>query len=261
MKKSIIKAKLRRNEPSLVTTLHFADQSAYEMTSLLGFDGIWMDLEHHAHSMETAAQLMRAARVGGVDIVARPAKSEFMRMGRLLEAGAQGIMYPRCESAEEARELVRWAKFAPLGERGADGGGADMPYGFGRLREYVEAANNETFLIAQLESPVAVKRASEIARVNGIDILMFGPGDFTVLAGIPGQFDHPLVEEATATVAKAAKDAGINWGTIAFDAGHAARLLDKGARFLCHNADIMILKAGLEKIKCDFAPLGFTFKT
>ena len=93
MRPSKIKAKLRRNEPALVTTCHFADPSAYELVSLMGFDGLWMDLEHHAVSLETANNLMRAARAGTADILARPAKGEFMRMGRILEAGAQGIMY------------------------------------------------------------------------------------------------------------------------------------------------------------------------
>src|SRR6188472_2398663 len=111
MRLSRIKAKLRRNEPALVTTLHYTDTTLYEMTSLMGFDGIWMDLEHHGYSVETAAKLMCAARVGASDIVARPAKGEFMRMGRLLELGAQAIMYPRCDSPAEAAEVVRWAKF------------------------------------------------------------------------------------------------------------------------------------------------------
>src|SRR5947209_8624548 len=120
MRTSRIKAKLKRNEPVLLTTLHLIDPSLYELTSLIGFDGIWMDLEHHGYSVETATALMRAARVGGADILARPAKGEFMRVGRLLEAGAQGIMYPRCADAAEAREVVRWSKFAPLGQRGFD---------------------------------------------------------------------------------------------------------------------------------------------
>src|SRR5438046_2402785 len=124
MRFSKIKAKLRDNQPALITTLHYIDPTLYEMTSLMGFDGIWMDLEHHHYSVETAANLMRAARVGAADIIARPAKGEFMRMARLLEAGAQGIMYPRCESAAEAAEVVRWAKFAPLGERGLDAANA-----------------------------------------------------------------------------------------------------------------------------------------
>ena len=128
MRPSRVKAKLRRNEPALITTLHYVDPTLYELTSLMGFDGIWMDLEHHQYSVETAANLMRAARIGASDIIARPAKGEFMRMARLLEAGAQAIMYPRCESAAEAAEVVRWAKFAPLGERGVDGASADAPY-------------------------------------------------------------------------------------------------------------------------------------
>src|SRR5262245_11886548 len=118
MRFSRVKAKLRAGEPVLITCCHFFDPTVYELVSLLGFDGIWLDLEHHATSDETAANLMRAARVGTSDIIARPAKGEFMRMGRLLEAGGQGIMYPRCETAEEAAELVRWGKFAAEGERG-----------------------------------------------------------------------------------------------------------------------------------------------
>src|SRR5215472_429466 len=109
MRPSKIKAKLQRNEPVLLTTLHFIDPSLYEMTSLMGFDGIWMDLEHHGTSLETAMSLMRAARVGSADILVRPAKGEFMRLGRMLEAGAQGLMYPRCEDAAEAKQVVTWA--------------------------------------------------------------------------------------------------------------------------------------------------------
>jgi 2-keto-3-deoxy-L-rhamnonate aldolase RhmA len=69
MRTSKIKAKLKRNEPVLVTTLHFTDPSAYELAGLMGFDGIWMDLEHHGYSVETATGLMRAARVGSADII------------------------------------------------------------------------------------------------------------------------------------------------------------------------------------------------
>lgn len=255
-----IKSKFRLQQPALLTTLHFNDPSVYELTSLLGFDGIWMDLEHHAHSVETAAGLIRAARVGSSDVVARPAKGEFMRLGRLLEAGAAGIMYPRCESAAEAAEVVRWAKFAPLGERGADGGNADARYGALPLADYVRAANEETLVVIQLESPAALRHAAEIARVPGIDVLMLGPGDLSVLAGVPGQFDHPLILEAHRTVAAAARAAGIAWGTVSFGPEHTRSLLAMDARFICHNADIVILRRGLERIQAEYRALGFTFE-
>src|SRR3954452_2095199 len=162
MRSSRIKAKLSRNEPVLLVTLHLTDPSAYELTSLMGFDGIWMDLEHHGYSLETAQALMRAARVGGADVLARTAKGEFMRMGRMLEAGAQGIMYPRCDDAAEAAQVVTWAKFAPLGKRGFDGGNPDMPYCTMPIEEYTKEANEQTFLVIQIEDEDALANAHSI---------------------------------------------------------------------------------------------------
>lgn len=259
MRPSKIKAKLRRGEPALVTTVHFTDPAAYELVSLMGFDGLWMDLEHHAASLETAANLMRAARVGTADILARPAKGEFMRLGRILEAGAQGIMYPRCSDAAEAREVVRWAKFAPLGTRGIDTGNADNPYCLTPLAEYVRAANDETFLVVQLEDAAAVANARAIAEVEGVDVLFFGPGDFSVLSGVPGQFDHPRVREAIRAVADAAKAAGKHWGMPVGTPERATELLDMGARLLAHGADVLWLKSGLEEMRRRFGPVGFSF--
>src|SRR5215468_4126447 len=177
MRPSKIKAKLKRNEPVLLTTLHLTDPSLYELASLMGFDGIWMDLEHHGYSVETAMALMRAARVGSADILARPAKGEFMRLGRMLEAGAQGIMYPRCDDAAEAREVVTWSKFAPLGRRGIDTGNPDTPYCMMPLPEYIRAANEQTFIVVQIEDPAALENVEAIAAVEGVDVLFFGYGD------------------------------------------------------------------------------------
>lgn len=259
MRFSRVKAKLRRNEPALITTLHYTDPTLYEMTSLMGFDGIWMDLEHHAYSVETAAKLMCAARVGASDIIARPAKGEYMRMCRLLEAGAQGIMYPRCESAEEAAEVVKWAKFAPIGERGLDGANADAPYCCMPMKPYLKMANEETLVIIQIESPRALNNVEAIAKVPGVDVLMIGPGDLSVLAGIPCEFDHPFMIDAIKRVAKVAKDAGIHWGMPSANPEHTCKLLELGGRFICHGADIIMVKRGLEQIQQNYAALGFTF--
>lgn len=259
MRTSKIKAKLKRNEPVLLTTLHLIDPSLYELTSLMGFDGIWMDLEHHGYSVETATALMRAARVGGADILARPAKGEFMRLGRLLEAGAQGIMYPRCDDAEEAKQVVTWSKFAPLGKRGLDSGNPDNPYCCMPLDAYVQAANEQTFLVIQLEDRQAVANARAIAEVEGVDVLFFGPADFTVLGGIPGQFNHSLVQGAIRAIADAARAAGKHWGMPSGSPEQTQQLLDLGARFICHGADILLIRNGLLEMQRRFAPLGFTF--
>jgi len=203
---------------------------------------------------------MRAARVGSSDIIARPAKGEFMRMGRLLEAGAQGIMYPRCETAEEASEVVRWAKFAPHGERGVDGANGDNPYCSMPMPSYLKAANDNTLLIVQLESPKSLEQADAIARVPGIDVLMLGPGDLSVLAGIPYQFDHPVISDAYRTIAIAAKNADKAWGTVSGNPEHTQRLLDLGATFICHGCDLIMVKQGMEQIQANYTRLGFTFE-
>ena len=259
MRFSRVKAKLRKGEPVLITCCHFADPSVYELVSLLGFDGIWLDLEHHATSDETAANLMCAARVGVADVIARPAKGEFMRMGRLLEAGAQGIMYPRCESAEEAAEVVRWAKFAPQGERGIDGANGDNPYCAMPMPPYFQAANEHTLLVVQIESPRALEQAEAIAQVPGVDVLMLGPGDLSVLAGIPFQFDHPLITGAYQRLADATAKAGKWWGTVSGSPEHSRQLLDLGAKFVCHGCDLILVKQGMERIQERYAGLGFSF--
>lgn len=259
MRSSRIKAKLARNEPVLVTSISFSDPSLFELASIMGFDGIWLDMEHHAHSLQAAADYMRAARVGVSDVIVRPAKGEYMRLARMLEAGAKGIMYPRCDDAAEAAEVVRWAKFAPQGERGIDAAGPDAPYCSMPLRDYITAANHETFVVIQLEHAAAVDRAEEIAAVPGVDILMLGPADFSVLGGFPGQLDHPQLVEAKKTIAKAAKNAGIHWGTTCGTRQHIEESLELGARFICHGADILFIKRGLEQIREECRKLGFTF--
>jgi 4-hydroxy-2-oxoheptanedioate aldolase len=260
MRPSRIKAKLKRNEPVLLPMLHLLDPAAYELASLMGFDGIWLDLEHHGTSVETAANLMRAARVGTADILCRPAKGEFMRMGRILEAGAQGIMYPRCDHAEEARQVVTWSKFAPLGRRGIDGSNADSPYGTMKFVEYLRAANENTFVCVQIEDPAALVHVREMAAVEGVDVIFLGPGDFSILAGVPGQFDHPLVQNAIREIAAAAKQAGKHWGMPCNTPQEARQLVDLGARFLYSGTDIFMLKNAFADMQRSFASVGFTFE-
>ena len=252
MRKSRIKAKLARREPVHVVTLHLTDPSVFELASLLGFDGIWLDMEHHGYSLETAANLMRAARVGVSDVCVRPAKGEFMRMGRMLEAGAQGIIYPRCTSADEAAEVVRWAKFAPLGTRGIDAAGADCPYGMMPLTDYIREANEQTFIVIQVEDAQGVAAAAEILAVDGVNVVILGPGDFSILSGIAGQWDHPLVRDAQRTLAAAARATGKHWGYPCGTVELAKQVIADGATFISYGADILMVKKGLESALADF---------
>jgi 4-hydroxy-2-oxoheptanedioate aldolase len=260
MRQSVVKKKLREQQAAIGVALHLTDPSVYELTSLAGFDFIWMDLEHHSYSVETANNLMRASRVGTSDIMARPAKGEFMRMGRLLEAGAQGILYPRCDNADEAREVVRWSKFAPLGTRGFDGGNPDMPYCSMDTAEYVRQANEETWIVIQIEDPKALEHVDEIAAVEGVDVVMLGPADFSILGGFPGQFTHPRIDEALQTIQRATDRHGKAWGTVAGTPQRIQELLDRGARWTTCGCDLIWVKNGLEQAKQNLAGMRYPGK-
>jgi 4-hydroxy-2-oxoheptanedioate aldolase len=249
-------AKAKAGEASVGVCLHLTDPSVYELTSLMGFDAIWMDTEHHFYSIETAANLMRASRVGDIDIVCRPGKGEFMRMARILEAGATGIMYPRCDSAAEAREVVKWAKYAPIGKRGFDGSNPDVPYLLTPMAQYVKEANEQTFVLIQLEEPHAVAEAEAIAAVPGVDMLMFGPADFSVLTGIPGQFGHESVVKAQEHVAAAARKQGKYWAATCGTPEVAKRYIDMGASLVFHGCDIVFVKNGLEHVRGALREVG-----
>jgi 4-hydroxy-2-oxoheptanedioate aldolase len=183
-----------------------------------------------------------------------------MRMGRMLESGATGIMYPRCSGPEEAREVVRWAKYAPIGQRGFDGAGADAPYCMMPMADYVREANSQTFVLIQLEEPGAVEQAEAVAAVPGVDMIMLGPADFTVLTGIPGQFDHASVDAAVEKIARAARNVGKHWASTTASLEHAKQMVDRGARLVFHGADVIFVKLGLEAMRSAFRErLGIKF--
>lgn len=254
---SNVMQKLRRGETSFGTSLQLIDPAIFELAASLGIDAIWLDLEHHSLSDYQAQELMRSARAGGAtDIVIRPGKGEFMRMARLLEAGAHGIMYPRCESAAEAAEVVRWSKFAPIGERGFDGAGADGGYMAHSMVDYIDRANRNTFLIIQVEDERSIAKCDEMIAVAGIDMLMLGPADLSVLSGNAGQFHHPLISEARQRVADAAKAAGKHWAATSMSLEHARQLSEAGASLIFSGADIVFLRRDLCSLRDAFAKLG-----
>jgi 4-hydroxy-2-oxoheptanedioate aldolase len=179
-----------------------------EVIGAIGYDVIWLDLEHRDFGMETIDGMARACRLAGIDLMVRIEKSGYHSPMQALEFGANGLMVPHIRSADEARQWVEWCRFPPLGKRGLDGAGADSRYGLDPVLPYLEHANSETFLAFQVEDKEAVDHIGEIAAVPGYDILFVGPGDLSLSLGVPMQFDHPLMTEAMAKVNDACKRHG-----------------------------------------------------
>jgi 4-hydroxy-2-oxoheptanedioate aldolase len=227
---------------ALGTLIKSIDPVHSEALSQMDFDFLWYDLEHSDKSVETFCNLARATRVGDVDVLARPARWEYMRMGRIMEAGATGIMYPRCESVEEAKEVIRFSKFFPLGERGFDGGNADNNYGQYPADGYTEKANAETWITIQIESPAALPHVRDIAEIEGVDCIFLGPTDMSLMTGIPGQTKDPSIQAIAKQIADDTLAAGKAFGTMIFDMDNAKYMQDIGATMLIHGADIVHYK-------------------
>jgi 4-hydroxy-2-oxoheptanedioate aldolase len=240
--------RIRGGETACGIALHLHEAALYEMAASIGFDAIWLDLEHHSDDGVHASQLIRAARAGGqTDIVVRPGKGEFARMARLLESGAHGIMYPGCSSVAEAKEVVKWAKFAPIGRRGFDGSNVDSGYLKRPLDEYLRWAMDNTFVIIQIEDAETLPLVDEIAQVPGVDLLMLGPADMSLRMGLPGQIDHPAIQSAQQQIAAAAHRANKHWAVTTGTPAQAQQMHQAGAALIFQGADlVMIRKALLE---------------
>lgn len=260
MRASRVKQRWADGQCVLATVAHFHDPQSAELIGMMGIDCLWIDLEHQPLGMNQLENMCRAARVSGMDVMARPARGEFQRMARLLEAGANLIMYPRCESAEEARQIVQHGKFPPLGKRGFFSASADNPYCLTPMEQYLKEANEQTILLAQVECPVGVANASAMAEVEGIDMLFFGPGDFSIAAGVPGRFDAKVLQDAMAVTAQAALQAGKRFGTLVPNPEYARRAIDLGASLITYGGDLHFVREALVKVRQQFGEIGISFE-
>src|SRR5262245_56201197 len=186
------------------------------------FQSLWFDLEHFDIPIQDLAVLNMVARAFPVTTVARFKASDYQSVMRVLETGVGAIMCAMVESADEARQIVQWAKFnnpspAPgevTGIRGWNSGGVYGRYGTLSPTDYVRYQNNEVAILCQIETEGAVAELDAIVAVPGVDGIFFGPGDYAHRIGKLGQISHPDVTAAIRQLADACRRHGKFWGTI-----------------------------------------------
>lgn len=206
------------------------------------FDGIWLDLEHRNFDMREVQHLLSLCHLYDIDCMVRSPTVQRRRLYRFLEDGAAGLMIPFVSDAETARAIVKAAKFPPIGNRGLDGTGLDADFGLKRGSpddSFVQDANRETFIVAQIEEPEAVAKAEEIAAVDGIDALFVGPADLGLRLDTYPQFGMSL-DEAVAIVAAAATKHGKVWARTASSIEEVDKYRRQGSLMIPHGADFAL---------------------
>ena len=205
---SLVRQKLSRNEDVLTAKACYADPELVELIASAGFDAIWICLEHKRVDPALVYALIQACRLGGADALIRVKPANHADVLWLLESGARGLMLPRVRHPDEVREVVGMMKFHPQGRRGSDVIHADSNFGRVTLPDYITAANQQTFLVVQIEEPDVVPHLDAIAAMPGVDVLFVGPADLTLGLGQTGPTDNPEVMKIVSAVGEACRRHG-----------------------------------------------------
>ncbi|MEX0653865.1 MAG: aldolase/citrate lyase family protein [Phycisphaeraceae bacterium] len=175
-----------------------------ELAARIGFEVVWIEMEHGPTDFERVEQLCCAVEAAGAVPAVRVAAGTREHVLKALEVGARMVVVPMVNSAAEARELVEWGKFPPLGQRGYNLRSRGVGYGLAPVPELFARANARTHLIPQIETLEAVDDLDAILEVEGISGILVGPGDLSSQLGCPGCMDDPrLVELATSCIRRA----------------------------------------------------------
>jgi 2-keto-3-deoxy-L-rhamnonate aldolase RhmA len=231
----------------LVRTIEIA-----RIAKTAGFDMLYIDLEHSPLSIDATGQICLACLEADIMPAVRVPANTPEYIGRVLDAGALGIVAPHIRTAAEARNVVKAVKFPPLGERGNIAPLPHLHYRSFPAVETVDAMNATTMVIAQLESAQALDNADEIVAVDGVDIVLIGLNDYLADIGLTGQYDHPKVRECYSRAIEACRRHGKHCGVggLASRPDLIAEYIRMGARYVSSGTDTgFLLAAAADKAK------------
>ena len=230
-------AKLRADQLVTSIKLNISDIIVAEIAGMVGFDCIWVDMEHCPADFREIQTAMLAAKAHGAETIVRTTRGAYSNMTRPLEMDATAIMVPHVMSVEDARQVAYYTKFHPVGRRPIDGGNADGMYCLTGVEDYIRYSNEEKLTIIQIEDIEALEDIERIAALPGIDMLFFGPADFSQSIGEPTNIGNERTMAAKRKVAEVARAHGKFAGTVG-DPSKLKELYDMGYRFINFGADV-----------------------
>ena len=210
-----------------------------------GAEFLVFDMEHTGWSIETIRMLLATTRAADTIPMVRVPATQYHLMARPLDLGAMGLMVPMVEDEAQAKLIAHSAKYPPTGGRGCAFGISHDDFTGGDVFAKMQSANDETFLIAQIETAKGVENCEAIAAVEGIDCLWVGHFDLTASMGIAAQFDHPDFFAAIDRVVAACNAHGKVAGIMAGSVEVGQQWLQRGFRAVCYWGDLWIYQQAL----------------
>lgn len=240
MRNSKVLRIMRSGGVAISTKCNFSDPREAEIIAACGYDCVWIDLEHVPNSITSVGEFVRAAKLYDCDVLTRVGRGSYSDLIRPLEADSTGIMVPHLMSLADAKKIVYYTKFHPIGRRPVDGGNTDAGYVCDDMEGYIRQANAERFVVVQIEDPEPMAELEEICALEGIDMIFFGPADYSQGIGKPFRFGCRELTDARARIAECARRHGKFAGTVG-SPENFAELCGMGYQFINIGADVVAL--------------------
>lgn len=249
MKKSHIKEKMYSGNVCLGTWLFLPSPDVVEVVGLAGLDFVVIDMEHSPITYENTSSMIVAAESKGIAPYVRISELSASHILRTLDTGAHGIQIPHVETAEDAREIIQYSKYHPLGERGMSPSTRAGKYTLKTDKQLLKKANDETLIVLTLESESSLDRVAEITEIEGVDVIYIGPYDLSQAMGLPGEVDHPEVINNMDRIFSLINKSGKISGSFANTPQRAKRLKDIGVNYLTCETDGTLLRSAFNELK------------
>jgi 4-hydroxy-2-oxoheptanedioate aldolase len=234
MRENTAKAKLKEGQAIIGPIVGFTSPHLVEIAGHAGFDFVFIDCEHGPIGLDECEAMVRAADLVGLSTIVRVPENNPQQILRYLDLGAHGVQVPHLTSKDDALRVVDATKYAPKGSRGM-GGGRAAEYGLGAItgEDFLEYANQQTWVSGMIEDLEGIKNLDQILTVDGLDIIAIGPNDLAGSLGYPGQMNHPevqrTIDEIIAQARAAGKAVGVGGNS---DAESVRRNILRGATYL-----------------------------
>ncbi len=236
---------LLRRECQIGTWLMSASPVLAEMLSHAGYDFLVLDIEHSTADIGELHRLLQATQGSAIRTPVRMASHDVTDIKRALDVGALTLIFPMVNTVEQATTLARACRYPPFGERGL----ARMVRAsrYNTQPDYLERINHELCVIAQIETPEAIRNAMQIAQVPGIDGLFVGPSDLSMTLGHGGDTQHPEVRELMTELGSYCRRAGVALGTVMPTPETVAWAFSVGYTFVAHASDLGLLMQAAQR--------------
>ena len=254
MRRSDLKKRLKNGERVIGTMVQEVRTPAIaQILKQVGFDFFMLDMEHGNFNLETAAEIIRVARLVDIAPLVRVGGPQYELIARILDQGAVGVMVPRVETRADVEILVQSMRYPPVGRRGMSSDAPHSQYDFRPLPEFIEINNEDTIAIAQIERKVAIENIDDLLSVPGLDAALVGPEDLSVSLGVAGQGTSKQVVAAVETMMDSAKRHGVVSAIHMGSIEHLQGWLAKGMNMVMYASDLDFLmstsKIGVDALR------------